>query len=206
MKLFYSKGACSLTVRIIINALGLEAVYESVDLKTKLTETGQDFWAINPKGSVPVLQLDNGKFLSENQAILQYLVDNNSALDANQPLLSPIGDFKRYRALEWLSYVATEVHKAFGPVFNPKLTDAEKQEAIPVIKAKIAFIEQHLQQNKFLAGDSFTLADAYLFVVLRWTKVVKIDLAEWPRLADYFKRLHQENAIQMALEQEGLEG
>jgi glutathione S-transferase len=146
MKLLYSKGACSLGVRIVINELGIPSEYESVDLKTKKTETGKDFLTINPKGSVPVLQIGDNEFLTENTAILQYLADKNEA----HALLPPMYDFKHYRALEWLSFISSDLHKSFGALFNPKIPQNVKDELfIPMLKHKFKFVEKHLQHTQY---------------------------------------------------------
>src|SRR3990167_877384 len=155
MKLYFTKGACSLAVRIIINELMLPSEYEAVDLKTKQIGTAGDFLPINPKGSVPTLLTDDGEVLTENAVILQYLADKYHATQ----LLSPVGDFKRYRILEWINYVATELHKAVGSLFNPSLTQEMKDKiTVPIIKAKMNFVEKHLN-GSYLLGDAFTLPD-----------------------------------------------
>lgn len=201
MKLFYAKGACSLVVRIVINEIGLKVDFESVDLANKKTETGKDYCTINPKGAVPALQLDNGIVLTENAAILQYLADSSKATQ----LLPEPGNFERYRVLEWLNYVATEMHKSFGPLFNPTIPQQLKDDLfIPLIKKKLGFINKHLEKNRYLLGDTFTLPDAYLFVMLSWTVHFKINLNEWSHVAKYFAELEQRKSIQKSLREEGL--
>lgn len=200
MKLYYSKGACSLVVRIVINEIGVDATFESVDLKTKKTETGKDFCTINAKGAVPTLQLDNGEILTENAVILQYLADTYKATQ----LLPGLSDFKRYHVLEWLNYITTELHKTFGLLFNPALTEEMKDKIVnPAIKNKLTYIDKHLSQNHFLIGEQFTLPDAYLFVMLRWAFYFKFDFKEWPHLAKYFAGLSKRDAIEKSLKQEG---
>ena len=201
MKLFYAKGACSLVVRIVINELGLKSGYESVDLKTKQMESGKDFLEINSKGAVPTLQLDDGAILTENAVILQYLADTAKA----QKLLPPLGDFNRYRVLELVNYITTEVHKSFGNLFNPKVPEDLKNSLFkPLIKSKFKFLNQLLQNNKFLSGDHFTLPDAYLFVMLRWADSCQIDLTEYTHLNSYKTELKNRESIQRSLEEEGL--
>ena len=201
MKLFYSKGACSLTIRIIINEIGLKTDFESVSLANKKTETGKDFFTINPKGAVPALQLDNGLILTENAAILQYLADTSHATE----LFPEPRHFERYRIIEWLNYVATEVHKSFGALFNPTIPQQLKDDLfIPLIKGKLGFINKHLDKNKYLAGDKFTLPDAYLFVMLTWATHFKININEWSHVAKYFDELKQRKSIQQSLKDEGL--
>ncbi len=199
MKLYYTPGACSLVVRIIINEIGLKSEFESVNLKTKTTETGEDYLTINPKGSVPALQLKNGDILTENAVILQYLADDSKATQ----LLPPTTDFNRYRVLEWLTYITTELHKGIGILFNPTISeDLRNNFFIPLIKSKLSYVNNHLQQHKYLLGEQFTLPDAYLFVMLRWAIYFKIDLKEWSSLTQYFAKLSDRSSIQLSLKQE----
>ncbi len=202
MKLYYSKGACSLSVRILIHEMGLSAEFESVDLKTKKTETGADYFQINPKGAVPGLLLDNNELLTENIVIHQYLADTHKATN----LLPAFGDKKRYRVVEWLSYVSSDLHKSFGPFFNPDVPEEIKEKVFkPILKRKFSAVEKQLQSNPFLAGDHFTLPDAYLFVVLRWMPTVaKVNLSEFPKLENYFSELKKRKSVQQALKEENL--
>ncbi|OGV28471.1 MAG: glutathione transferase GstA [Legionellales bacterium RIFCSPHIGHO2_12_FULL_35_11] len=200
MKLYYTKGACSLVVRIIINELNLNADFESVNLSTKKTASGQNFLGINQKGAVPVLEINPKEILTENAVILQYLADTTKATQ----LLPAIGDFNRYRVLEWLNYVATDLHKGIGILFNPAVTsELREQLFIPLLKSKLTFVNNHLQDNRYLAGESFTLPDAYLFVMLLWASYFNLDLKEWGHLARYFEELKSRLSIKKALEQEG---
>jgi len=199
MKLYYSKGACSLAVRIVINELNIPCQFESVDLRAKKTETGEDFYKINPKGAVPALLLDANEILTENAVMQQYLADTHNA----HHLLPPVGDFKRYRVLEWLNFITTELHKGFGPLFNPNLPAQIKEEIfIPILKGKLERIEQHLQNNKYLFGDHFTLPDAYLTVILIWCGKFNIELSA--NLKRYLAELKTRKAVQRSLEEEGL--
>ncbi|MGC1182845.1 glutathione transferase GstA [Legionella sp.] len=201
MKLFFSKGACSLATHIIINELALISEYEAVDLITKKTATGNDFLKINPKGAVPTLITGDNKTLTENAIILQYLADTNNATQ----LLPTLGDFKRYRVLEWLNYVATELHKGFGPLWNPDMPQEIKNNlVIPLLKKKFTFIDKHLQNHKFLSGEHFTLPDAYLFVMLLWAANVKIDLSELFNLSRYFSDLKKRDSILKSLKEEDI--
>lgn len=201
MKLYYMKGSCSLVVRIIINELELESQFESVDLKTKKTETGKDFLMINPKGSVPVIELNHGEVLTEGAVILQYLADHAKAFT----LLPQVGDMNRYRILEWVNYIATELHKGLGIFFNPSITEElQHQVFIPLLKPKFNYLNNCLQHHEYLAGDQFTLPDAYLFVILRWASHFKIELTEWNNLIRYFITLTNRKSIQQSLMQEGL--
>ena len=199
MKLYYAPGACSLVVRIIINEIGIESEFESVNLKTKTTESGDDYLAINPKGAVPALQLSNGNMLTENAVILQYLADSSKATQ----LLPQITDFNRYHVLEWLNYITTELHKGIGILFNPAISDDLKNSLfIPLIKSKLDYVNNHLQNHTYLLGDHFTLPDAYLFVMLRWTIYFKLNLKEWNNLTRYFAELNNRPSIQQSLKQE----
>lgn len=199
MKLYYSKGACSLAVRIVIHELNIPCQFESVDLRAKKTEAGEDFYKINPKGAVPTLALDNHEILTENAVMQQYLADTHNA----HHLLPPLGDFKRYRVLEWLNFITTELHKGFGSLFNPNIPAQIKEDIfIPILKGKLERVEQHLQNNKFLFGDHFTLPDAYLTVILIWCGKFKIELSA--NLKRYLAELKTRKAVHQSLEEEGL--
>lgn len=201
MKLYFSKGACSLAVRIILNEIDIPCEYISVNLKTKTTERGEDFLKVNSKGAVPVLELVNGERLTENLAIQQYLADEFKAT----PLLPPLGNFKRYRVLEWLNYISTELHKGCSPLFNSMLLeDVKENHFIPALKKKIAWVEEHLSKNKFLMSDQYTLADGYLFVILRWLPALKIGFSAYPSCVRFMEDLKKRKAIQDALKDEGL--
>lgn len=199
MKLYYAKGACSLVVRIILNEIDLKFDWESVDLKTKQTEHGNDFRLINPKGSVPALALQNGDILTENSVILQYLADKSDKTN----LLPHTSDFRRYRILEWLNYITTELHKGFGPLFNPKVPqDIKDQIFVPILISKFTYLNNHLKKYPYLAGDHFTLPDSYLFVMLLWAINFKMDLTELTELTSYFVTLKTRKSIQLSLQQE----
>lgn len=201
MKLYYSKGACSLSVRITLQEIGIPYEQESVNLKTKKTQSGEDYFKINPKGAVPALELANKELLTENTAILQYLADEYKAT----PLLPPLGNFKRYRVLEWLSYVSSDLHKSFGPLFNPALPQEIKdQYFIPLIKQKFEWIDEHLRKNKFLMGDQLTLPDIYLFVVSRWLPAFNMDMTLLPNVSRFMVELKKRKAVADALAEEGL--
>lgn len=201
MKLFYTRGACSLVVRIILNEMNLPFEQESVDLRTKKTESGADYLAINPKGAVPAVLLDNGVVLSENQVILQYIVDN--AGDYN--LLAKVGNFARYQTLEWLNYISTEVHKTLGSCFNQAIPEELKKTVLlPLAMQRFGFINAHLANHSYLSGQEFTLPDAYLFVMVRWAHFFKMDLTPLSHLNAYIKKLEQRPSIALSLQQEGL--
>jgi glutathione S-transferase len=154
MKLYYSKGACSLTVRILAHELGIACEFEAVDLKTKQTASGKDFFTINPKGAVPAVILDNNELLTENTVILQYLADQYKATQ----FLPAIGSMQRYHVLEWLNFVSTELHKNCSPLFNPNISvDIKKTIFLPILKAKLVVLEKQLSKSAYLSGDQFTL-------------------------------------------------
>ena len=198
MILYYARGACSQAPHIILHEAGFAHDSIKVDLKTKQTERGEDYLSVNPKGAVPALRLDNGEILTENAVVLQYLGDQAGGF-----LLPQVGDLRRYRVLEWLNFVATELHKGFGPFFK-STSDDTKQFARDLIAAKFDFVEGQMGEKQFLLGDTFTLPDAYLFVMLGWTDKAGLDLARWPRLKSYRERLEQRPSVRRVLEYEGL--
>lgn len=201
MKLYYSKGACSLAIRIALHEMNIPCTFESVDLATKKTETGLDFLTINSKGSVPVLQLDSGERLTEGAVIQQYLADTHSAYH----LLPRWGGFERYRVLEWLNFVASDVHKGFSPLFNSKVPEDVKENVFkPNLKRLLNFVAKHLEKNMYLNGDALSIADFYLFAVLGWLPYFNISLSEWLPLERYVGGLCKRKAVQQALEEEGL--
>lgn len=198
MKLYYSKGACSLSIRIIAHELGLKFDYEAVDLATKKTAAGADYRAVNPKGSVPALVMDDGSVLTENIAIALYLADTHPSA-----LLPSLGHIERYRVLEWESFAATDLHKSFTPLFNPHVPqDIKDSIFVPVLKNKLHVLNQAVSEQPFLTGETFTLPDAYCFVCLRWLKYFKMDLSEFPALQQYVERIAKRPAVQAALEEE----
>lgn len=201
MKLYYAPGACSQVIRILVHELGIPCDFEAVDLRKKKTEKGEDFLAVNPKGSVPVLQLDHGDILTENAIIQQYLADKHNALK----LLPAVGDMQRYRVLEWVNYVSTELHKGCAPMFNPKMPQAVKDEVLkPAIDAKLALLDAHLKTHRYLNGDHYSLADMYCFVVLGWLPIFDMSIAKYEHLTRYVRELLQRKAIQQALTEEGI--
>ena len=199
MKLYYKKGSCSLAVRIVINELGLNCEYEAVDLTTKKTTSGADYYEINSKGSVPALVLDDGEVLTENTVIQQYLADVHHAKN----LLPTLGNFARYRVLEWLNFATTDLHKGFSPLFNSKIPTSLKEEIfMPVLKAKFDYVNNHLATREYLAGEHFTLPDAYLFVILSWFPHVHLELSGWLNLQNYFEKIKARPAVVKSLAEE----
>ncbi len=200
MKLYYSKGACSLAIRIAIHELGLSCEFESVDLKAKKTEKGIDFLTINSKGSVPALKINDDAVLTEGAVILQYLAD----LHPEQPLLPKVGELKRYRVLEWLNFIATDLHKGCSPFFNPNMPEDAKEKIFkPNLKKSLKFLEDHLD-SQYLSGETISIADCYLFVILSWMPKLGFDLSEWPAIEKYVAHLKERKAFQQALKEEGL--
>ena len=202
MKLYYSPGACSLSPHIVLREAGFDITLEKVNLRTKEMESGGDFLAINPKGYVPALELDGGEILTEGPAIIQYVAD----LVPEKKLVPPAGTLARARAQEWLNFIGTELHKSFSPLFNPATSDDAKAAARALIDRRLAFAANVLDAQPYLTGDSFTVADAYLFTVLSWTGYVKVDITPWPSLGAYFERVKARPAVQAAMAAEGLTG
>jgi len=194
MKLYYSPGACSLASHITLRELGLPFQAVAVDLRKKTTQTGADFTTINPKGYVPALELDGGAILTENPAILQYLADQRPAA----ALAPATGTLERYRLLEWLGFINSEIHKGFGPLFDPSAPDAAKDAARQRIARRLAYTAQALEGRDYLLGAQFTVADAYLYTVLNWTGFSGIDLGQWPGLKAYHARIAARPAVQAA--------
>ena len=196
MKLFYAPGACSLSPHIVLRELGLPFALEAVDLGTKKTASGADFRAINPKGYVPALQLDDGEVLTEGAAIVQYLADKYAP-----GTLAPVaGTVERARVNAHLNFIAAELHKAFGPLFNPALTPEAREAAVANLGRKLDVVENVLADGRpYLTGPDFTVADAYLFVILSWTPNFGVDLAHWPHLGGFSQRVGARAAVQAAM-------
>lgn len=193
MKLYYSPGACSLAARIALHEAGLAADFERVDLKTKITEQGQDFAAVNPAGSVPMLVLDDGAEVIENTAVLDLIADR-------APQLGPAGPLSRTRLIEMLSCLSTELHAAFKPFFHGA-SGPEKAKAGEAVATRLSFLESRML-GLYLFGPRFTVADSYLFVMLRWARAFGVPLS--PRLLGYFERVSEREAVRRALAEEGL--
>ena len=171
-----------------------------MDLKTKVTATGQDYWQINPKGYVPLLELADGQRLSEGPVIVQYLADQ---VPASQ-LAPPAGTMARYRLMEWLNFITSELHKGFSPLFNPATPEEYKQLARTRLAERLAWVDGQLEGKDYLMGETFTVADAYLFTVAGWGKYVGLDISGLARLSGYMGRVAARPAVQAALKAEGL--
>ena len=201
MKLYFSPGACSLSSHIALREAGLAFDLEQVDLGTKKTKSGADLTTVNPKNYVPALELDNGEVLTEAAVIAQYIADKADG----KKLLPAAGTMERYRAQEWLNYVAAELHKGVGQLFNPKMPDDFKKTVKDaILPPKFDFLSKGLEKRQYLTGDTFTAADAYLFTILNWTGMLGIDLSRWPALTAYQGRVAARPAVQAALKAEGL--
>lgn len=200
MKLYYSPGACSLSPHIVALELGLAPELEKVDIGKKVTQHGEDFSAINPKGYVPALRLDNGELLTEGPVIVQYLADQKPGNE----LLPAYGTPERYRVMEMLTYINSELHKTYSPLFSPGTTAEVRKEREAYLRRRYGIIEKQLEGKPYLFGERFTPADAYLFVVTSWAAYVKLDLADFPNLMAFQKRVSERPAVQAALRAEGL--
>jgi glutathione S-transferase len=200
MKLYFSPGACSLSPHIVLREAGANFELEQVDNREKKTKSGQNYWTINPKGQVPVLELDNGERLTEGPIIVQYIADQKPS----SGLVPPAGTMERYRVQEWLNFITSELHKSFGPIFRPTTPDAYKATSKENLAKRFDFLDKELSGRQFLMGDKFTIADAYLFVILRWTPRIGMDLAKWPNLKAYVDRIAARPKVQEALKAEGL--
>ncbi|MEW5891213.1 MAG: glutathione transferase GstA [Pseudomonadota bacterium] len=200
MKLYYSPGACSLSPHIVLREGGFDFTLERVDLQTGVTETGRDYKTINPLGYVPALQLDDGEVLTEGPAIAQYLADRVP----DKRLAPPAGTLARYRLMEWLNFISTELHKGFGALFNPVFPDEAKTIVRAQLERRISEAGRRLGSRSFALGEDFTVADAYLFTVLGWSRYVNVDLSPWPGLGAYLGRVAARPAVQAALAAEGL--
>ena len=200
MKLYYSPGACSLSPHIVAREAGIDLAIEKVDGKAKKTASGADFWAINPKGYVPALEIAPGDVLTEGPAIVQYLADKVPSAG-----LAPAnGTMERYRLQETLGFINSEIHKTYSPLFDPSTPDAVKEGLHDKLKKRYALFEKRLDGKQYLFGDKFTVADAYLFVVTGWAQYVKVDLSGFPNLQAFQQRVAARPAVQAAMKAEGL--
>ncbi len=198
MKLYYAPGACSQAAHILLHETGLPHESEAVDLSAHRTASGDDYYAINPKGAVPALKIGD-EVLTENGAVLQYIGDK-----AGNETVLPGAGMERYRVIEWLAYLGSDVHKSFGALWNPASSEEAKQAARDTVGKKFDFLEQSLEGRDYLAGPSMTVADPYLFAMLGWTGMHGLDLAKWPNLAALRKRMEQRESVRAVLQAEGL--
>ena len=200
MKLYYSPGACSMAAHITLVESGIPFELDKVNLASKVTESGDDFTAINPKGYVPALKLDNGEILTEAAVVLQYIADQ--APDSG--LAPEPGSIERYRLLEWLNFISTEFHKTLGALFNPGITVEWRDSQIATFNKRCGYLSEQLHGLDFLMGDQFTIADAYLFTILGWTGMHNVDMSSWPAVNSYLDRVATRPTVLAVLKAEGL--
>ena len=199
MKLYIRPGACSLAAHIVLREAGVPFELLEVDFATKRLSDGSDYLAVNAKGQVPALELDDGTLLTEGPVIHQYLADSYAP-----ELLPACGDIGRYRVLEWLNFVSTELHKTVSPLMRPNTPAEYRTVALEQFQAKLKVVERHLAGRETLTDAGFTIADAYLFVILSWLPMLGLDRAAYPELARYFAALAGRESIRAALEAERL--
>jgi glutathione S-transferase len=203
MKLYYFPGACSMAAHIALREAGLPFDLEKVDLMgSRKTESGADFASINPKGYVPALQLDNGQILTEVGVVLQYVADQKPG----SGLAPAAGTLERYRLMEMLNFITSELHKNFTPLFNPAASAEAKEAATANITKRMAYLNDQLAGKQYLLGDTFTVADAYLTTILGWCQFVKFDISAWPNIGAFAGRVMGRPAVQATMQAEGLTG
>ena len=200
MKLYYSPGACSLSPHIALQEAGLAYTPVLASTKSHKLQDGTDYYTINALGYVPVLELDNGERLREGPAIVQYIADQVP----DKQLAPPAGSWARYQLQSWLTFVGTELHKGFGPLFNPDMPEAAKAIAKQRLLARLEWLEGQLAGKSYLMGDQFSVADAYLFTVTNWAKPTGLDISGFKHLAAYRERVAARPAVQKAMQAEGL--
>ena len=199
-KLYYSPGACSLSPHIVLREAGLPFDLVLTNLKTHTLADGTDYYTINPKGSVPLLELNDGQRLSEGPAIVQYIADQAPV----SKLAPAAGTMARYRLMEWLNFITSELHKGFSPLFNPAMPEEAKGLARAKLNERLGWVDTQLEGKTYLLGDTFTVADAYLFTVAGWGKHVGVDIAPMKNLTAYMGRVAARPAVQEAMKAEGL--
>ncbi|MCA6220457.1 glutathione transferase GstA [Photorhabdus antumapuensis] len=200
MKLYYQPGACSLSPHIILREAGLDFSVIKVDLKTKKTENGDDFFAVNPKGQIPTLLLDNNEILTEGAVIVQYIADQKP----DKKLIAPAGTMERYHQLEWLSHISSEIHKGYSPLFMPGTPENYRPVAINNLLRRFKYIDEVLAKQPYIAGEHFTVADAYLFTLSNWAPLVQLDLSNLVHLKAYQEKIAERPHVRDALKAEGL--
>ena len=200
MKLYYSPGACSLSTHIVLHESGLAFTPVLASTKTHKLEDGTDYYSINPKGYVPLLELDDGQRLTECQAILQYVGDRVP----DKKLIPPWGSMERYRQIEWLTFIGSELHKGFGMFFNPAMPEDFKAPTRTRLAGRLQWVNQQLEGRPYLMGDNFSVADAYLFTVVNWNKYVGADASGLTHLDAFMARVAARPAVQRAMKAEGL--
>jgi glutathione S-transferase len=201
MKLYFSPGACSLSPHIVLRELGLPFDLVKVDLQSKKLSDGSDYYKVNPKGYVPLLILDDGTAITEGPAIVQYLAD----LKPESGLAPANGTLPRYQLQSWLNFISTELHKQFSPLFNPAIPDAVKTIQKERLALRFDYVNDVLKSQEYLMPGGFTVADAYLFTVVRWAKPMDISLDRWPALQAYMARIKSRPAVHAAQKAESAE-
>ena len=198
MRLYYSPAACSQAPHILLHEIGLSHDAAKVDLRSKMVEDGRSYLQVNPKGSVPALELNNGEVLTENAIVLQYLGDR-----AGSDVLPPVGDFRRYRVLEMVNFITTELHKSFAPLFKSSAGEETKQFYRDVIRERLDYAEERIGEGPFVFGETLTIADPYLFVISGWTDKL-IGLTNWPNLTAFREHMLRRPSVRHVLRFEGL--
>lgn len=199
MKLYYAPGACSMAPHIVLREAGLKFELDKVDLSAKKTENGEDYLAVNPKGYVPALSLDDGTVLTEASVICQYIAD----LRPRRGLAPKPKTPERYKLMEWLNFTASEIHKGLGDFFNPKMTPEWREARLERLGKRFDYLEKMLGANQYLMGE-FSIADAYLFTVLNWTGHLQVDLSKWPNIQAFMARIAERPTVKKAMKAEGL--
>lgn len=200
MKLYYTPGTCSLAPHIILKETKTPFTAVKTDIRAKKVEDGSDFFKVNPNGYVPALMLDDGTVLTEASVLVQYIADKAGATN-----LAPAnGTLARYQMMSWLNFVATEVHKGLGSMFNPKMPAEGKAAITEKVLDRIKFLDGHLGKHSYISGNNFTLPDAYLFTVLQWASGLKVDLSPFSNVTRYLEKIRERPAVQEAMEAEGL--
>ncbi|WP_029001574.1 glutathione transferase GstA [Azohydromonas australica] len=200
MKLYYSPGACSLSPHIVLHEAGLPCELVLASTKTHKLQDGTDYYTLNPKGSVPLLELDSGERLTEGPAIVQYLADQVP----DRKLAPAFGTMARYRLMEWLNFITSELHKSFGAFFTPGMPDDAKALYRNRLRQRLQYVDQQLAGKSYLMGDDFTVADAYLFTVSNWTVPTQVDISDLANLQAFRERMLARPSVQAAMKHEGL--
>jgi glutathione S-transferase len=207
MKLYYSPGACSMASHILLHETGAKHQSDNVDMKTKKTASGEDFNQVNPKSQVPTLKTNDGQILTESAVVLQYISEQHP----EKNLLPKWGTWERFKANEWLNYVATEIHKGMGILFavdrmvaHPQGKEELRKSSVEAMGKKFDYLSKHLKENQFMLGQQFSAVDAYLFTILNWHGFLKVDMTKWPTLMGYMEKVKSRPSVQAAMKAEGL--
>jgi glutathione S-transferase len=200
MKLYYYPGACSLAAHIVLREAGYAFELDKVDLAAKITANGEDYRQVNGKGYVPALRLDNGQVLTEDAVILLYLAEHKPGLG----LAPPAGTLEHYRLLEWLNFIATELHKTLGALYNPQVVGAWRDHQVALFGRRADWLEARLNGREWLMDEGYGIADAYLFTILNWCAYLKLDMQRWPALQAFVARVAARPAVRAAMQAEGL--